>query len=125
MRPKSFEQFLRAYLVAVGGFLTFSAFYSAQFVLWLVAPVALSDSLALLILTVAMAWATPLFYPVFWSSPHAHLEFRGSVFVVTALRTAIFSIVLIPQQFLAGLVRATRTSLPLRARPRASDSPDR
>lgn len=124
MRPKTFQQFLRSYLVAVGGFLTFSAFYSAQFVLWLVAPVALSDSLALLTATVAIAWVTPLFYPVFWNVPHSALAFRGSILLITVLRTAIFVLVLIPERFLAGRTQIIRTSFARRGRPGASESPD-
>jgi hypothetical protein len=125
MRPRTFQQFLRAYLVAVGGFLTFSAFYSAQFVLWLVAPIALSDSLALLIAAVAMAWLTPLFYPVFWNGLHTRLVFRVPVFLVTALRTVIFALVLIPDRFLADRTQAVRTGFARRAQPGPAGSPDR
>lgn len=123
MRPKNFQEFLRSYLVAVGGFLTFSAFYSAQFVLWLVAPVALSDSLALLAATVAIAWVTPLFYPVFWNVPHGGLEFRIPVFVITVLRTGIFALVLIPRRFVAGWAQVIRTGRSGRGLAPAPESP--
>lgn len=111
MRPKTFEQFLRSYLVAVGGFLTFSAFYSAQFVLWLVAPIALSDSVALIGAAVVIAWVTPVFYPALWNGPHSNLLFRGSIFVVTVLRTAIVGLMLIPKRFTAGRTRAVPRDL--------------
>ena len=123
MRPKTFQELLRSYLVAVGGFMTFSAFYSAQFVLWLVAPVALSDSLALLAATVAIAWVTPLFYPVFWNVPHSGLEFRIPIFVITVLRTGIFVLVLIPARYVAGWTQAIRTGRARRGPARAPESP--
>ena len=123
MRPKTFQEFLRSYLVAVGGFLTFSAFYSGQFVLWLVGPVALSDSLALLAATVAIAWVTPLFYPVFWNVPHSSLWFRIPIFVITVLRTCIFVLVLIPGRFVAGWTQAIRTGRARRGPARPTESP--
>jgi hypothetical protein len=113
---------LRAYLIAVGGFLTFSAFYSAQFVLWLVAPVALSDSLAILVATVAIAWITPLFYPVFFNIPHTRLEFRIPIFLITVLRTAIFALVLIPARYVAGWTQSFRASRVRRGLARAPES---
>jgi hypothetical protein len=121
-RPRTFQQLLRAYLIAVGGFLTFSAFYSAQFVLWLVAPVALSDSLAILVATVAIAWITPLFYPVFFNIPHTRLEFRIPIFLITVLRTAIFALVLIPARYVAGWTQSFRASRVRRGLARAPES---
>jgi hypothetical protein len=123
LRPRTFPQFLRAYLVGVGGFLTFSAFYSPQFVLWLVAPAALSESLAIALTTLAFAWATLLFFPISYFHPHTHLFFRGSAFLVTVLRTAVIALALIPARHLAKLVHAARFRAPGALSPSRPPSP--
>ena len=44
MRPRSFEDLINSFLFAVLGFMSFSVFYSPQFVLWILPLVSFSDS---------------------------------------------------------------------------------
>lgn len=101
LRPRTFEQFLRAFVVAIGGFVTFSVFYSPQFALWFVPPVALSESLALVLSAIALQWVTIVYFPLAYYS-HVRGLFRGVMLLVTAIRTVTIAIALIPAGFISG-----------------------
>jgi len=67
MRPKNFDELLNALIFAVLGYITFSAFYSPQFLLWLLPLVSFSCSRALAISMVAFSWLTFLYFPISYS----------------------------------------------------------
>jgi len=64
LRPKTFEELIDAFLIAILGFISFSKFYSPQFCLW-VAPIAcFSGSQNIRLLAVAFNWVSFIWYPV-------------------------------------------------------------
>ncbi|MGL5064633.1 MAG: hypothetical protein ACRC62_32020 [Microcoleus sp.] len=64
LRPKTFDELIDAFLIAILGFISFSKFYSPQFCLW-IAPIAcFSASHNIRLLAVAFNWVSFLWYPV-------------------------------------------------------------
>ena len=64
LRPKTFDELIDAFLIALLGFISFSKFYSPQFCLW-VAPIAcFSASQNIRLLAVAFNWVSFIWYPV-------------------------------------------------------------
>lgn len=64
LRPKTFDELIDAFLIAILGFISFSKFYSPQFCLW-VAPIAcFSGSRNTRLLAVAFNWVSFIWYPV-------------------------------------------------------------
>ena len=64
MRPRHFEDLINSFLFAVLGFMSFSVFYSPQFVLWLLPFVCFSTSRAMLITSILFSWLTYLYFPI-------------------------------------------------------------
>jgi hypothetical protein len=64
MRPRSFEDLVNAFLFAVLGFMSFSVFYSPQFVLWILPLVCFSGSRVMLISAIFLSWLTYLYFPI-------------------------------------------------------------
>lgn len=64
MRPRSFEDLINVFLFAILGFISFSTFYSPQFVLWILPLICFSDSRVLLISAIFFSWLTYLYYPI-------------------------------------------------------------
>ena len=64
MRPRSFEDLVNASLFAVLGFMSFSVFYSPQFVLWILPLVCFSGSRVMLIPAILFSWLTYLYFPI-------------------------------------------------------------
>jgi len=101
MRPRSFEELMRAFLFATCAFISFSVFYSPQFVLWLVPFVAEWSWPLLSWLVVAVSWATFAYFPVaFFRRLHHPRVFEAAVTTVAALRVLVLGI--------AGFARAPR-----------------
>ncbi len=92
LRPRSFQGFLRSFIVGVGGFVTFSVFYSPQFYLWFVPPVALADSVAMLASTTVLGWVTIVYFPLGYFRGRGSAPFRLAVAAVTVLRTTVIAI---------------------------------
>jgi hypothetical protein len=69
---------VNSFIFAVLGFMTFSAFYSPQFVLWLLPLVCFSDSCAMLASVIALSWLTYLYFP--WLTAP-----RGSMRLIVAV----------------------------------------
>jgi len=84
-RPRRFEDFVRAALLSVLGFITFSTFYSPQYVLWLIPFVLFSSDRVLLFLCGLLAWGSYLYFPVSYYSGY-HSFFALSVLAVTSIR---------------------------------------
>ena len=64
MRPRSFEDLINAFLFAVLGFMSFSVFYSPQYVLWVLPLVCFSSSRVVLISAILFSWLTYLYFPI-------------------------------------------------------------
>ena len=64
MRPRRFEDLINAFLFAVLGFMSFSIFYSPQFVLWVLPVICFSTSRVMLISAVLFSWLTYLYFPI-------------------------------------------------------------
>jgi hypothetical protein len=67
MRPRKFEDLVNAFLFAVLGFMSFSVFYSPQFVLWILPLVCFSGSRVMLISAIFFSWLTYLYCPISYS----------------------------------------------------------
>jgi hypothetical protein len=63
-RPRRFEDLINSFLFSVLGFMSFSVFYSPQFVLWVLPLVYFSTSRAMLITTILFSWLTYLYFPI-------------------------------------------------------------
>jgi hypothetical protein len=64
MRPRNFEDLVNALLFAVLGFMSFSVFYSPQFVLWILPLVCFSASRVMLLSAIFFSWITYLYFPI-------------------------------------------------------------
>ena len=64
MRPRSFDDLVNAFLFAILGFMSFSVFYSPQYVLWVLPLVCFSRSRVMLISAIVLSWLTFLYYPI-------------------------------------------------------------
>jgi hypothetical protein len=64
LKPKTFDELIDAFLIAILGFISFSKFYSPQFCLW-VAPIAcFSTSRNIRLLAIGFNWVSFIWYPV-------------------------------------------------------------
>jgi hypothetical protein len=64
MRPRNFDDLINAFLFALLGFISFSVFYSPQFVLWILPLVCFSNSRVMLISAIVFSWITYLEFPI-------------------------------------------------------------
>jgi hypothetical protein len=64
MRPRSFDDLIDAFLLAILGFISFSVFYSPQYVLWLLPLVSFSESRVMVISAIVLSWLTFLYFPI-------------------------------------------------------------
>jgi hypothetical protein len=107
LRPRSFDELVNAFLVALLGFMSFSVFYSPQYCLWLVPFACFSQSRSVWLQSVLFGWVTYLYFPVFHVNG-AHkitlataasagfttlrlLIFRACIIAVTLLRFGIMA----------------------------------
>jgi len=88
MRPRSFADLVNAFLFALLGFMSFSVFYSPQYVLWILPLISFSRSRVLLILAIFLSWLTYLYFPIGYRHSlggHPGL-FQAAIVAVSALR---------------------------------------
>lgn len=64
LRPKTFDQLVHAFLVAIAGFAVASVFHSPQFVLWIVAVAVFATNRYTLVLAIALGWVGYLYFPI-------------------------------------------------------------
>jgi len=92
-RPRTFEELLRSFLFATVAFVSFSVFYSPQFVLWLVPFVAWWTWPRISLLVVALSWVTYLYFPIaYFKREHHPGLFRGLIVIVAGLRLALLAL---------------------------------
>jgi uncharacterized membrane protein len=85
MRPRTFEDLVNACLFAVLGFMSFSVFYSPQYVLWILPLVCFSSSRPMLISAILFSWLTYLYFPISYDLGRTRL-FKVMVVAVGLLR---------------------------------------
>jgi hypothetical protein len=87
MRPRSFDDLVNACVFSVLGFMSFSAFYTPQFVLWILPLVCFSGSRAMLISAICFSWLTYLYFPISYDLAHelAQPELYKAVIVAISL----------------------------------------
>lgn len=112
LRPRTFGQLVRAVTLGIAGFVTFSVFYSPQYVLWFVPMAALDDGIWMFASVVLLGWVTTVYYPVlFGQSKTAGWKlgaYQASVVVTTLVRT------LVPAAALPARWREARAARPER-----------
>jgi hypothetical protein len=87
MRPRHFEDLINSFLFAVLGFMSFSVFYSPQFVLWLLPFVCFSTSRAMLITSILFSWLTYLYFPIGFDLKKAEPSLlKAAIITVSLLR---------------------------------------
>ena len=87
MRPRSFEDLVNACLFAVLGFMSFSVFYSPQYVLWVLPLVCFSASRVMLISAILLSWLTYIYFPISYDlQPTRPDLFKAMVIAVGSLR---------------------------------------
>lgn len=91
-RPRNFQDLVNAFLFALLGFLTFSPFYSPQFVLWILPVAAFSDSRAMLILALILSWVTYAYFPLAYDLDRRGDGLKVAVTAVTAIRLAMMAL---------------------------------
>ena len=64
LKPKTFDELIDAFLIAILGFISFSKFYSPQFCLWVTPIACFSASPNIRLLAVAFNWVSFIWYPV-------------------------------------------------------------
>lgn len=64
LKPKTFDELIDAFLIAILGFISFSKFYSPQFCLWVTPIACFSTSRNIRSLAVAFNWVSFIWYPV-------------------------------------------------------------
>jgi uncharacterized membrane protein len=99
LRPRSFEQLVHALLFATLGFMTFSVFYSPQFVLWILPIACFSRSWLILAATAALCWLTYLYFPVSFDLAYlgrGRLFLNGMVALVGIVRVVLMVLAAAP-----------------------------
>jgi hypothetical protein len=84
-RPRQFEDLINSFLLAVLGFISFSVFYSPQYVLWVLPLVYFSSSRAMLITAILFSWLTYLYFPISFDLHHAQ-PVAPAVIAISLLR---------------------------------------
>jgi hypothetical protein len=98
-RPRTFDDLLRAFLFATVGFVSFSVFYSPQFVMWLVPFTAWWTMPRASWVVIALSWITYVYFPImFFRREHHPGLFRGLIVVVAALRAALLALAAFPSR---------------------------
>lgn len=108
-RPREPRDLMRAFLFATTGFISFSVFYSPQFVLWLVPFVADFAWPLAAWLVVITSWLTFAYFPVaFFKRLHHRRLFELTVSAVAAFRMLILAVA----AFVTGGARASAPAAP-------------
>ena len=88
-RPRHFENLINSFLFALFGFMSFSVFYSPQFLLWVLPLLYFSTSRVMLITTILLSWLTYLYFPVIYDFDDGDANMRSlkiAVITITLLR---------------------------------------
>jgi hypothetical protein len=87
MRPRTFEELVNALLLAALGSMSFSVFYSPQYVLWILPLVCFSDCWIILVSAVLFSWLTYFYCPIGCNvGGRGDRFFRMTIIAVSSLR---------------------------------------
>jgi hypothetical protein len=86
MRPRTFDDLVNTFLFALLGFISFSFFYSPQFVLWILPLISFSGSRIMLISAILLSWLTYLYYPINEVLIQHSGLFRSMIIAVSSIR---------------------------------------
>ncbi len=91
LQPKRFKDLVDSFLLAIVGFMSFSTFYSPQFVLWSAPIACFSRSRWINFFAIAFSWMTYLYFPVVYDINRIHgglwkVFFCIVIVLVTAIR---------------------------------------
>jgi hypothetical protein len=98
LKPKNFGDLVNAFLLSILGFISFSVFYSPQFLLWIISICCFSKDRWLNILAITFSWTTFIYFPTLFGDfsaqmreniPYALLLSRGIIILITAIRFAM------------------------------------
>jgi hypothetical protein len=89
MRPRTFEDLANSLVFAVLGFMTFSVFYSPQYVLWLLPLVCFSRSRVMLSLAIAFSWLSYFYFPISYNLARDAALLPATVVVVSLARLSM------------------------------------
>ena len=93
MRPRSFDDLVKATSFAIVGWMTFSVFYSPQFLLWVLPIVSFANSRLMVVLGLLLALMTYAYFPVAWDLAHitgvSSKPLEALVITVTVLRISM------------------------------------
>ena len=64
MRPRTFEALVNTFLFAALGFMSFSVFYSPQYILWILPLVCFTDLPIMQLSAICFSWLTYLSFPI-------------------------------------------------------------
>lgn len=93
MRPRSFGDLVDALLFAALGFISFSVFYSPQFVLWILPLACFSTSRRMLLSAIGFSYLTYLYFPISYDLTLYPSALRAMVIVVSVLRLFMMCLV--------------------------------
>jgi hypothetical protein len=92
LRPRSFDELANAMTFAILGSITFSTFYSPQFLLWILPIVSFANSRMMAVLALLLAWVTYAYFPVAWDLANTGASSKplhALVIAVTAIRVSM------------------------------------
>jgi hypothetical protein len=91
MRPRSFEDLINAFLFAVLGFISFSVFYSPQYVLWILPLVCFSASRIMLAMATFLSWLSYIYFPISYGLMQAR---HPSLFKVVVVAVSLLRLIM-------------------------------
>jgi hypothetical protein len=94
LRPRTFPELNRGFIIAFGAFVTFSVFYSPQYVMWFVPMAALGSSVWFFRGIVVWGWLSIVHYPLVYASGRFRLLYKATLVVEAIVRTAAFAVAL-------------------------------
>lgn len=75
LRPKNFDDLIHSFLLAIVGFISFSLFYSPQYILWIFSISCFSNSMLILWLTLLYSLISYIYFPIAFDKRGYSLSF--------------------------------------------------
>jgi hypothetical protein len=119
MRPRTFDDLVRALLVAVLGFMSFSVFYSPQYCLWILPLACFSRQRSIQRLALAYGWLTFLYFPVYHVIAAQKLTMASAAAAGIGVRLVMFRACVVAVTLLRIVMMACALRRPV-ARPAVS-----
>jgi hypothetical protein len=91
MRPRNFDDLVNAFLFATLGYMSFSVFYSPQWVLWILPLVCFSASRIMLATATFLSWLTYIYFPISYDLMQAR---HPSLFKVVVVAVSLLRLIM-------------------------------